>query len=439
MNRVNFGSVKVFFIFILCVFLTGVAYTQASYKYKVTVPTDYISKELLSQATDNVPNLGRYIHDEGFEVVLPNQFAESYVRSIFETVGIPVIKVTGEKAFVQILHEKAGGNNCEAAQILCSNTTQTANSSGAGNNELTNSNKGCLSTEHQSSWYYVNIQSGGSLTMTIDPSNNSDDYDFAIWGPFTATTANANCPPVSAPIRCSWAQGGGNTGMMVPYNGQTSSIGCGILWLQPCTGLITTHNNAVDNSEDAYGDGWVRNLTTSAGQIYILLVDNFSNSGQPYTMSFGGSSVLGCTPVVLPVELASFSAERTSNGNILKWTTETENRADYFTVEWTTNPASSQWSEIARVNAAGTSDISQQYSAYHSNPATDKTNYYRLSLTDLDGAKKVYDYHLLSVDNLLPMKKVERVVNLMGQEVSDDTKGIVIYHYTDGTSQKVYR
>ncbi|MEZ4889881.1 MAG: hypothetical protein R2779_04725 [Crocinitomicaceae bacterium] len=77
---------------------------------------------------------------------------------------------------------------------MCSrNTSQTTNnSSGAGTQELNGSSKGCMSTEHQSSWYYINVQTGGDLTLTIAPQNVTDDYDFAIWGPFTSATANAS-------------------------------------------------------------------------------------------------------------------------------------------------------------------------------------------------------------------------------------------------------
>src|SRR5690606_7671097 len=150
---------------------------------------------------------------------------------------------------------------------------------------------------------------GGNLTMTIDPSNNSDDYDFAIWGPFTDATAGANCPPVSNPIRCS-------------YSGETNLTGMSSSGYLDCfLGFIGDCNA---NSEGAGGNSWVQQLNVSANQVYIMLVDNFSNSGQPYNLSWGGSAVLNCTPVVLPVELASFSASAGIRQNILQWETLTE-------------------------------------------------------------------------------------------------------------------
>ncbi len=426
-------------IFIVSLLLLSTAFSQAQTNYRISVPQSYLTKDFLALATDNIVNNGRFISENKFELILEQEHAENYVRSVFESVGIPVLAVSSNKQ-KETFREKAGGNDCETAELLCSNTSQTANSGGAGaTQELNGTSQGCLGIEHQSSWYYLNVQSGGTLTMTIGPTSGTDDYDFAIWGPFTAATANANCPPTAAPIRCSYSASTGNTGLMIPVNGQTSSFGCGFLGLGPCSGLITTVNNPADNSEGTGGDKWVSNLTTSANEVYILLVDNFSNSGQAYNMSFGGSSVLGCTPIVLPVELSAFTVSKTSKGNSLNWTTQSEDRSNYFMVEWTTNPASGNWTEIANVPALGHSQEIHDYSTFHSNPSLTEVNYYRLNLTDLDGSRTTYDAYLLSADNGKDSKKVTHVYNLMGQEVDDHCKGIVIYYYSDGTTEKVYR
>ncbi|MGV3609720.1 MAG: hypothetical protein ACO1N0_02150 [Fluviicola sp.] len=410
--------------------LLSASLANAQTNYKISVPQSFLTKDFLALATDNITNSGRHIEGGKFELILEQEHAEIYVRSIFESAGIPVLNVSSTKE-IATFREKAGGNNCETAELLCSNTSQTANSGGAGTQELTGANQGCLGIEHQSSWYYLNVQTGGSLSMTINPNNGSDDYDFAIWGPFTAATANANCPPTTAPVRCSYSSCTGPTGI---GNGN-GCYSCGFFGLSTCYGAVT----GTGTSEGAGGDSWVSALTTSANQIYILLVDNFSNSGQAYSMSFGGSSVLGCTPVVLPVELSAFTVSKTSKGNSLGWTTQSEDRSNYFTVEWTTDPASGKWSEIANVPAQGHSQDIQDYSIFHSNPSTSEINYYRLNLTDLDGSRTTYDAYMLSADNSKDSKKVERVFNLIGQEVDDYYKGIVIYYYSDGTTEKVYR
>ena len=372
------GTLKISLLLLLTTF---VSHAQKAVSYKVTVPEVYISKDYLALATDHIPNRGRYLHDYGFELVLEQENAENNVRSIFEAVGIQVLSISSTKLEVSSL-EKAGGNDCDNAELLCSNTSQTANSAGAGTQELNASNQGCMSTEHQSSWYYLNVQTGGTLTMTISPANSSDDYDWAIWGPFTNATAGANCPPVSAPVRCSWSAVTGNTGMVIPYTGQSSSFGCGFLGLFACTGLITTTNNPADNSEGAGGDSWVSNLTTTANQVYILLVDNFSNSGQPYNMSFGGTTVLGCTPVVLPVELSQFSGTSTSWGDELEWVTESETNNDHFDVMHSRDGYT--FEKIGTVYGSGTTNQQNRYH-FTNQSVVEGTNYYKLSQVNTDG------------------------------------------------------
>lgn len=417
---------------LLILFFSSFVFGQTC-EYKVTVSSEYISKDNLELATQNTPNLGRHLTESGYSIVLNKQNQEAFVRSLFESKGIPVTSVTSNKTFTTQFVEKAGGVNCSSAEMLCSNTSQTGNSSGGGIQELNSSNQGCMSTEHQSSWYYLNVQTGGTLTMNISPANGTDDYDWAIWGPFTSVTAPLNCPPVSAPIRCSWSAEDGPTGMG-PYWGQTSLFGCAPLGLGPCYGWITP----TDNSEGAGGDAWVQNLNTNAGEVYILLVDNFSTSSQPYNMSFGGSTVLGCNQIILPVGLLSFSAEKTVKGNLLSWETETEQRANYFTLEWSTNPNSTNWKEVGMVYANGTTDEKHNYQFMHNTPTAGTVNYYRLNLYDLDGKRTMNDEYIHAVDNSINNKNVIHIYNMMGQEVNNQTKGMLIYQFSDGTTEKVY-
>ena len=120
-------------------------------------------------------------------------------------------------------------------------------------------------------------------------------------------------------------------------------------------------------------------------------------------------------------------------------TTETEDRTDYFTEEWTTDPASENWKEIANVPAQGSSQEDYDYSTIHKTPSESEINYYRLNLTDLDGSKTTFSARMLSADNSREIKKVEHVFNMLGQEVDDHFKGVVFYYYSDGTAERVYR
>ena len=188
-------------------------------KYTITLNTSDNLKDVINDFTSGFETYNRYILDSATITFSSNHnFTDEYFNSIsYEQRN--VISVVREKLGGDVLNqEKAGGNNCEQAQVLCSSTPVSANSGGFGIQELNSGNRGCLAgNEHQSSWYYVNVQTGGSLTMLIDPNNNGNDYDFAVWGPYTSANVGANCPPISGPIRCSWSAETGNTGMIPSY------------------------------------------------------------------------------------------------------------------------------------------------------------------------------------------------------------------------------
>lgn len=70
--------------------------------------------------------------------------------------------------------------NCSGATQVCSNSPFSGNSSGFSTQELNACNQGCLTVEHQSSWYVIQIQTSGTLNMTIAPGVGVD-YDYALW------------------------------------------------------------------------------------------------------------------------------------------------------------------------------------------------------------------------------------------------------------------
>lgn len=259
--------------------------------------------------------------------------------------------------------ENATSNtNCAGGTQVCSNNSFTGNNSGFGVAELTSCNRGCLAgNEHNSSWYWINIGTTGSLQMTISPSNGTDDYDFALWGPINL------CPPASSPIRCSWAAAIGNTGM---------------------------GNGATDNSENDFGDRWVAPLNVTAGQIYILLIDGYTPSSQPFNLTWGGTAGLSCTPIVLPIELINFSGKPYGKSNLIEWSTATEINNDYFTLEKSHNGI--DFKILTTVKGAGMSSETKNYVVTDPNPFSNIT-YYRLKQTDYNGK---YSYsEIIAIEN----------------------------------------
>jgi hypothetical protein len=68
---------------------------------------------------------------------------------------------------------------------------------------------------------------------------------------------------------------------------------------------------------------------------------------------------------------------------------------------------------------------------------TSSINYYRLKQTDYDGKFKYTD--LISIDTRIRAKIVSRMVSLMGTEVNELYRGMVIIEYTDGSIEKIIR
>lgn len=252
--------------------------------------------------------------------------------------------------------------DCATATQICTTGTFDDNSSGDGAiNDLNGSNHGCLTTnEHQSSWYYFQISTSGTLTFSINPATATDDFDFAVWGP------SSTCPPSVDPIRCSYSAADGATGL---------------------------NTASADLSEDAAGNRWVKYMDVLAGEQYVLCVDNFSASNSGFTFSFGGTATIDCTPIPLPVVFSEFTGYAAGPMNVLSWTTASEINAHTFSIEKSKNGL--QFSEAGEVAASGNSSSAKQYSFSDFTPYIGDT-YYRLREIDLSGEEHLSETILIS-------------------------------------------
>ncbi len=153
-------------------------------------------------------------------------------------------------------------------------------------------------------------------------------------------------------------------------------------------------------------------------------------SGLTTYSAFGGA---GNEAVVLPVDLVLFTGACVDRKNILKWESFTEMNNDYYTIENTTDGIS--FEEIGIVDGAGNSSEINAYEMVHEN-YRNAINYYRLKQTDFDGSSKYSE--LISIDNRsgLNEKEIVSITNLLGQEINENYKGLVIVTFTDGSSVK---
>ncbi|KNB62394.1 T9SS type B sorting domain-containing protein [Chryseobacterium sp. Hurlbut01] len=146
-------------------------------------------------------------------------------------------------------------SDCPTAITVCGNSGISYTPSGPGN--ILEDLGGCLSDdENFSVWYTFTIATAGTLTFTIDPNVFADDYDFGVYGP------NKSCGTLGAPIRCNFSGLDGPTGL----------------------NLATVH--------PAVNGQWSGFMNVLPGETYYLVIDNYSNSPNGFSLNWGGTATL---------------------------------------------------------------------------------------------------------------------------------------------------
>jgi hypothetical protein len=139
-------------------------------------------------------------------------------------------------------------------------------------------------------------------------------------------------------------------------------------------------------------------------------------------------------PITLPIELLYFKGYSYSTFNRLIWSTASEQNSDYFDIEHSEN--GEDWNIVGNTMGAGntTSKTNYVHEVFFNRFII---NYYQLKQVDMDGEFKYYGP--ISIDNRIKTKKIVKYFNLIGQEVSEDTTGIIFELYEDGTFKKIIR
>ncbi|MCC6448460.1 MAG: gliding motility-associated C-terminal domain-containing protein [Chitinophagaceae bacterium] len=157
--------------------------------------------------------------------------------------------------------------DCRGAIPICQTVYHQNNAySGVGTlNELNAGNQGCLSTgENNSVWYIFTANTSGTLVFTLTP-NVVSDYDFAIWD-----LTDISCSEISGqlPIRCNFAS--------LANSDPGGLTGLSTLILQPAIG--------------AGGGSFSSAISATAGQTFVMLVNNASGNAAGYTIDFSLST-----------------------------------------------------------------------------------------------------------------------------------------------------
>lgn len=128
------------------------------------------------------------------------------------------------------------------------------------------------SLETSSLWYTFVVEEAGTISFTLDPANDADDYD---WGMFNITTGG--CAGITA------------------QDGSSPEVGCnsyGSFGNNGPTGISTAAGGTGSSNGpgDLNGPAFNADLVVEAGQTYALVVMNWSNSPDGYTIDFTEST-----------------------------------------------------------------------------------------------------------------------------------------------------
>jgi hypothetical protein len=155
---------------------------------------------------------------------------------------------------------RAPEQDCINAIPVCQQTySQGTSYSGRGNiNDLSPNNTCLLTGETNSVWYIFTVQTSGTFIFTIQ---TTYDYDFAL---YNITNTGCNLGGVT-PLRCNYSAAAGATGLQLPAQ---------------------SGNLSYSASQSPFMPG----VNVTAGETYVLLVNNYTGDMTGYTITFGGTA-----------------------------------------------------------------------------------------------------------------------------------------------------
>jgi hypothetical protein len=174
--------------------------------------------------------------------------------------------------YSSFLHAQTSTGDCDGAIPLCGGIFSEESAPPGTGNVLEYTGACNSGIETMSLWYTFTVQQPGDLSFIITPNNELDDYD---WGLFNITEggcAGINLQDGSSPeVSCN-SYGSFNS------NGPTG---------------ISTANGGTGNSNgpgDTSGPPFNANLNVEIGQTFALVVMNWSNSPDGYSIDFNEST-----------------------------------------------------------------------------------------------------------------------------------------------------
>lgn len=136
----------------------------------------------------------------------------------------------------------------------------------------------CVFQEYNSMWVKWTVMEDGIISFILTPDSSWQDLDFVVY-----QLGGENDCLDKIPIRCMAA--GANTGQP-PHT-----------WVN-CTGATGLAPGNTDTEElggcQPGSNNFLAPIQATAGDQYVMLINEFSDSGYGYTLSFTGTAVLSC-------------------------------------------------------------------------------------------------------------------------------------------------
>jgi gliding motility-associated-like protein len=166
----------------------------------------------------------------------------------------------------------AQNSYCNTAISVCGEFYQENNSPSGTGNVFEMSPGSCqTSGEFNSAWYVFTVQENGVLNFILDPNSQQDDYDWSLYN-----ISDNGCEGIN--------------------NGQSPEVSCNsygeTFGTQGPTGISSANGGSGSSNGpgNTFGPPFNGDLNVTAGEVYALVVMNYSSTLNGYSLDFGTST-----------------------------------------------------------------------------------------------------------------------------------------------------
>lgn len=137
----------------------------------------------------------------------------------------------------------------------------------------------------------------------------------------------------------------------------------------------------------------------------------------------------------LPITLIHFGAEEDNLIVCLNWVVASQINNNYFTIYKSKDGY--EWEDIVDIEGHGTTNTTMSYK-WVDNYVEYGVVYYKLRQTDYDGEYEEFSPIAVTIQDPNNRKEIISTINITGQEINPQTKGLIINIYSDGSAEKKY-